>query len=205
MTPRDSVVRFISMVLLRHASHACPPQRAKWVASATNEIDSISSPYETLKWSLGTVWASYKERFCAMSIAEPQLPRLLITLEVLTCFLPNSLLWVWALRAAARHILPAAPALCLTTAASIGPIGLLLFGQVALGNPWPPGRCGSVVLISLAGWIAVVILLLPLSPSPFMELPWRDCVLLIILPLIGAAHYALLERGVRSNDAQTAI
>lgn len=205
MKAKDSAVRSISRVLVGHASHACPPGRAKWIAAATNELDSITSSYEVLTWSLGTVWASYKERFCAMSITEPQVPRLLMTLEVLTCFLPSSLLWIWTLKATTNHMLPAGAALCLATAASIGPVGLALFGQVALGFGRSGGRYRSVALIFIAAWSAVVILLLPSTPTPFKELPWRDCVLFIVLPVIGAAHFAFLERRARSTDPRNSL
>lgn len=205
MNAEDSVLRFISRMLVRHALRACPPGRAKWIAAASNEIDSITSSYEVFTWSLGTVWASYKERFCAMSIAEPQVPKLLLTLEVLTCFLPSSLLWIWTLKATTNHMLPVVAALSLATAALIGPAGLVFFGQVALGISGSRGKDRSLALIFLATWSAVVILLLPSTPTPFKELPWRDCVLFIVLPMIGAAHFAFLERRAQSMDAENTL
>lgn len=205
MKPSDSLLRLISRALVAHALHACPPGRAKWIVAATSELDSIASSYESLIWSLGTVWASYKARFCAMSMTEPQLPKLLISLELVTCFLPSSFLCVWALTAAANHMLQPGAALCLATAASIGPIGLVLFGRMAVGGSCSRGKYWSIVLISLAGWIAIVILLLPCTPLPFREMPWRDCVLLVILPLIGTAHYAFLESRAQSVNGQSAL
>jgi hypothetical protein len=197
---KDSALRSISRLLAGHALHACPPRRAKWIVAAANELDSMASSYESLIWSLGTVWASYQERFYAMSATEPQLPRLLLALEVLTCFMPSSFLWVWTFKATANHVLPAFTGSCLATAAAVGPVGLAFFGQIALGISGSRGRYGSVVLTFLAGWNALVILLLPGTPTPFKELPWRDCVLLIVLPLIGTAHYAFLEREARAHE-----
>jgi len=204
MKAKDSALRYISRVLVGHAARACPPRRAKWIAAATNELDSMTSSYEVLTWSLGTVWASYKERLCAMSITEPQVPKLLLTLEVLTCFLPSSLLWIWTLEATGNRMLPVVAALCLATAASIGPVGIAFFGPVALGIARSRGRYRSVALAFLAAWSAVVILLLPATPTPFRELPWRDCVLFIVLPVIGAAHFAFLERRAQSPHTQNA-
>lgn len=151
MNIKEAFLRLLARALVGHAVRACPASRVKWVAAAANELDSITSSYESLVWSLGIIWVSYRARFCAMSISEPQLPRLLLTLEVLTCFLPSSLLWVWTLRAAANHMLPTIAALCLATAASIGPVGLLVFGQVVLGSSRARGRSWSVALTSLAG------------------------------------------------------
>jgi hypothetical protein len=202
---KDTLFRFISRVLVAHALHACPPGRAKWIAAATGELDSIPGSYESLVWSLGAVWAGYKARVCAMSMAEPQLPKALLTLELLTCFLPSCFLWVWTLRAAADHILQTDAALCLATAASIGPIGLAAFARVIAGGSRSGGRYWSIGLILLAGWLSVVLLLLPCTPLPFRELPWRECVLLVILPLIGAAHYALLESRAQSGDGPGAV
>lgn len=140
-----------------------------------------------------------------MSMTEPQLPKLLLILELLTCFLPSSFLCVWTLWAAANHVLQPGSALCLATAASIGPIGLALFGRVVVGGSCSRGKYRSIALISLSGWIAVVILLLPCTPLPFRELPWRDCVLLVVLPLMGTAHYAFLEGGAQSVDGRSAL
>jgi hypothetical protein len=96
-----------------------------------------------------------------MSMTEPQLPKLLLSLELVTCFLPSSYLWVWTLRAMVNHVLQTGSALYLVSAASIGPVGLVLFGRVVVGGSGFPGKHWSFVLMSLAGWIAVVILLLP--------------------------------------------
>lgn len=202
MKAKHALPRLLARALLDHAVRACPINRMKWVAAAANELDSITGSYESLAWSLGTIWISYKARFRAMSLSDPQLPRFLLALEALTCFLPSSLLWIWTLRATADHTLPTSAALCLATAASIGPLGLAVFGQVALGNFRPGRRSWSAALTSLAGWTAVAILLLPGTPIPFKDMPWRDCVLLVVLPLLGAAHYAFLERRPQSLAAR---
>lgn len=198
MMRKSALIVLFSRALLRHAAHACPPARANWIAAAASELDSITGAHESLAWSVGAVRASYRERLRAMSLHEPQLPRLVLLLEVLTCFLPSSLLWACVMAAAMRDTLPLRDSLYLCSAASIGPVGLLFFGQVAIGIPSPHGRRRSLTLTSLAGWTAVVVLLSPLTPLLLEEMPWRDCVLLVLLPVIGAAHYAVLESKSRS-------
>lgn len=140
-----------------------------------------------------------------MSMTDPQLPRPLLALEALTLFLPGGLLWAWALAAAFNHMLTAGNALCLASAASIGPAGLAFFGQVILRISSRRQKHRSLALILLAGWSSVAILLLPSTPTPLKELPWRDCVLLTVLPLIGVAHYALLELRSHSLDPKNAL
>lgn len=203
MKMTSALSRLLTRTLLDHAVRACPASHKKWVTAAANELDSIGSSYDALAWSLGTIWVSYKARVSAMSISDPQLPKPLVTLEALTCFLPSSLLWLWTLSATADHMLPTPAALYLATAATIGPLGLTVFGRIVLRNSAPCRRSSwSVVLASLAGWTAAVILLLPATPIPFKDLPWRDCVLLVVLPLIGSAHYAFLERHPQSTTPQ---
>jgi len=202
MKKERALSRLLARTLLDHAVRACPASQMKWVAAAANEFDSIASSYDSLSWSLGTIWVSYKARVSAMSISDPQLPKILLILEALTCFLPSSLLWIWTLRAMAEHMLPTPAALCLLTAAAIGPIGLAVFGKLVLRSSAPCREFWSVALISLAGWAPVVILLLPITPTSFKDLPWRDCVLLAVLPLIGSAHYAFLERHPQSTAPQ---
>jgi hypothetical protein len=186
-----------SRVLLRHAAHVCPPARASWITAAANELDCMTEPRESLFWSIGAVQASYKERVRAMSLNETQLPGFVLMLEVLLCFLPSSLLCACAVGAIANDGLPLLDGLSLSSATLIGPIGLLIFGQVAFGIRPSNARWRSLVLTSLAGWTAFVVLVSPLTPLPLEEMSWRDCVLLVLLPFVGAAHYALLEHKSR--------
>ena len=203
MTLKDLLLLSISRALLRHAAHASPPTRVKWAVAAASELESIASSYESLIWSVGTVRASYKERLRAMSLNEPQLPRTLLMSEILICFLPSSLLWASALVAVARSQIPPLDGLWLSTAASIGPIGLVIFAAATARFTFAR-RFGSLALALLAGWTALVVLLSPLTPALLRQLPWRDFVLLVLLPTIGAAHYALLERNTHSVDCQNA-
>lgn len=202
MTAQDPLVLSISRALLRHATRICPLARAKWIAAAESEIESITGSYELIRWSLGAVYAGYQERLCAMSLDEPRLARPVLTLEALICFLPSSLLWASVLLALANSRIPASDGLCLLTVASIGPVGLVTFGRVAIGNCSSTGRYEPLVLILLAGWTAVAILLSPLTPTPVMDFSWRDCVLLALLPLVGVTHYACLARKTRALHSE---
>lgn len=195
---QDSLASSISKALLRHALRACPPGREKWIAAAAAELESITGSYESLMWSLGAVYASYQARLSAMSLDQPQLSGPVLTLEALICFFPSSLLWGWVLLAVAKDQIPASGGLYLFAAASIGPMGLVAFGRMAIGNCRSTRGHGALTLILLAGWTAAAILLSPLTPMPLMDLAWRDCVLLVLLPLIGVMHYMHLARKSRS-------
>lgn len=164
----------------------------------------MTSSCESLTWCLGTLWASYQERLRAMSLHDPLVPKPLLALEVLTCFLASSALWAWSLRAVATQMLPAGAGLYLATAASIGPVGLVVFGRVAVGNFSSSGRHGSLALVLLAGWAAAAIFLCPGMPPPFRDMPWRDCALFVLLPLIGAAHYHFLAHNTISIPEESA-
>ncbi|HEX5459263.1 MAG TPA: hypothetical protein VFX20_04760 [Steroidobacteraceae bacterium] len=164
----------------------------------------MASPYESLSWCLGTLCASYKERLRAMSLNDPLLSKPILVLEVLTCFLASSALWAWSLRAVATQMLPAGAGLYLATAASIGPVGLVAFGRVAVGNSSSSGRHGSLALVLLAGWAAAAIFLCPGMPPPFRDMPWRDRTLFVLLPLMGAAHYHFLAHNTTSIAGESA-
>lgn len=195
----SALLLLASRALLHHALGVCPPARAGWIAAAANELDCMPDPRESFLWSVGTVQASYKERFRAMSLQEPQVPGLVLMLEVLTCFLPSCLLWAWSVGAVVTGTLPLLEGSCIVSAGLIGPIGLLIFGQVAVGIPPPDGRWRSLILSSLAGWTAIMALVSPVIPLPLEEMPWRDGVLLVLLPFIAALHYALLEHQSTSH------
>jgi hypothetical protein len=203
MTAGDVLLLWISRVLLRHALQVWPSSSLNWAAAAANEIAYVKGPGESLRWSIGTVKASYQERLRSMSLRDPQIPRPILLLEVLICFVPASCLWICSSSAVVRNIVPLPDGICLITAASVGPIGLTTFGRLLFGKPSLRHQRWRLVLTWSACWTATVFLLSPVTTIPLSGLPWRDCVLLLLLPLVGAAHYSLLAQNTHfRSDAK---
>ena len=194
MTAGGVLLLWMSRMLLRHALQVWPPTSSNWASAAANETAYVEGPSESLRWSIGTVKASYQQRVSSMSLRDPHIPRPILLLEVLICFVPASCLWICSSSAVARNIVPLPDGICLITAASIGPIGLMTFGRLLFGKTSLPHQRWRTVLTWSACWTATVFLLSPVTTIPLSGLPWRDCVLLLLLPLIGAAHYSLLAQ-----------
>jgi len=66
------------------------------------------------------------------------------------------------------------------------------FGELLLGKAPTDASSRAFTLALLIAWAAVVEFILPLTSSILWNLPWRDGVLLVLLPLAGVAHYSLL-------------
>jgi hypothetical protein len=189
----------MSTTLLRHALHVCPPARSKWIAAAAKELGYVDNSYETLVWSVGVVEASYRERIRSMTLHEPQIAKPILLLEMLICFLPVTVFCGTVSRAATNSLVSASEALLLATATLVGPFGLALFGGILIGVPRSRGKYRARVLTLLLAWTAIVVLFSPVGSMPLNNLPWRDCVLLLLLPTIGVAHYALLARDIDAD------
>lgn len=194
MTAADVLLWWMSKVLLRHALQVWPPSSSNWASAAANEIAYMEGAGESLRWSIGTVRASYQARLSSMSLRDPQIPRPILLLEALICFAPATCLWTSSLSAVGRNIAPLPDAIFLITAASVGPIGLMTFGRLLFGQHSVRHQRWGPVLTWLACWTATAFLLSPVASMPLSDWPWRDCVMLLLLPLVGAAHYSLLAQ-----------
>ena len=194
MIAGSSPLEQISKALQHHAYQVCPVRRRKWIVAAVSELDAVTTSCERIAWSVGTVRAAYVARLSAMSICEPMVPKCILMLEAAFCFVSPTLLWIWALASAVRGSLAQFDCLYAAMAVSIGPIGLAIFGQLVLGTPPRYARGQARFMALLAGFGLIVVLIPVLTPIPLKDLPWRDSVLLLLLPTAGAAHYSFLAR-----------
>lgn len=194
MRAADVLLWWMSRMLLRHALRVWPHSGSNWASAAANETAYMECAVESFKWSIGTVRASYQARLSSMSLRDPQIPRPILLLEALICFVPATCLWISSSSAVATNVAPLPDGVYLITAASVGPIGLMTFGRLLFGKHSARRQRWAPILTWLACWTATAFLLSPVVSMPPSDWAWRDCVLLLVLPLVGSAHYSLLAQ-----------
>jgi hypothetical protein len=80
--------RRMALVLMAYAARSFPPERALWADAMRGEMLQIENDNEALRWALGCVLTSYRERVLAMAFMDTRAARMVLAL----------LLFYWAMR-----------------------------------------------------------------------------------------------------------
>jgi hypothetical protein len=164
-----------------------------------NELKYIERDAEALEWARGCVVASYCERIGDM-IRIPKLPLWLIALEMAVCLVPLTWLFLAIAASAAHGVMPVKDFIRFGSVALAGPLGLLLAVRVLFFSRRRVGRNTMILAALLAGWTLFAYLgeLLHNGAVPF---PWREYVLIAILPAVAVAHLICLNSPGPSSGA----
>jgi hypothetical protein len=164
-----------------------------------NEIHHISSDHAALKWALGCLFASYKDRMRTMIASNPRISRWVLVLEMLFCFTPLTLLCLATFANLGR--MEGKTGMLALTVAAAGPIGLIAAFKVVVLNRPSLSKFAVVALCILAAWTGVAYSLQLLAEAEPAS-HWRDFVLIALLPAVGIAH--LLYLATRPADGLAA-
>ena len=124
MSPLQAVTRQVARALVRHAALVSPGERAEWAQAMINELDYLSPDTSTVGWALGCIWVCYSERIRAMVRSLASLPRWVLVLEMLVCFLPLTLLFSAVVQRELDGGFTPQSALLYGSATILGPLGL---------------------------------------------------------------------------------
>lgn len=181
--------RTVAIGLLNHAARVLPAERAEWARAMAHELDHIGDAFEALRWSLGCVMASYLMRIDHMMRVKFDVPHWLLSLEVLVCLGPLTLLWLAAMyvvlidgASGARIVVP-------TIIGTLGPLSLLLALRVSILRRRVPSALFVVLAVSFAA-LSVIQLIEP--DVAWFAFQWRVWMLNSILPAMACAHLALI-------------
>ena len=203
MNGKTSLSQRMARRFTAHASDLLRKKRADWAQAMRNELDYVPPGWPALRWSIGCLFASFRERATIMQIGTlktTRLSRVALTLEMLLCFVQatgGGLLGLFSSALFAGDPPFGAPvAVLLLTTSLVGPLGLFLgFKFIVLEQRWLSRRM-TVVLCTLATWTFVGNTFFVLTvASPGSQL--RAFVLLALLPLLGAAHLVYLANAGR--------
>jgi len=189
----------VASALVQHACRALPPTRHEWARAMYSEVESIDDDFDAMLWSLGCVFACYRERMHVMVTSSQNLARWVLGLEVLVCMGPLTLMWMAAVYVLGTTANAASGVLVPTALGTAGPIGLLLAIRAVVMRRFVPAK----LFVLLAGVFAALALLqLARVGTPWFAFDWRVLLLNSILPAVACAHLALIE--ARQNSLRTA-
>jgi hypothetical protein len=182
-------LRRMASALADHASRALPPKRREWARAMCSEVESIDDDVDAVLWSLGCVFASYRERVHDMVTSSRNVARWVLGLEVLVCLGPLTLMWVAALYVLGTTANVPAGILMPTTLGTVGPIGLLLAIRAVAMRRVGPAKVFAV----FAGFFATLaVLQLAGVGTLWFDVYWRVLLLNSILPAVACTHLALI-------------
>jgi TRAP-type C4-dicarboxylate transport system permease small subunit len=165
-----------------------------------NEVQHISNNHAALKWALGCVFASYRERLRTMIARNPRISRWVLVLEMLVCFTP--LTWLCLATFANLSRMEGKTGIVALTVAAAGPIGLVVAFKVVVLNRPSLTKLAMAALCILAAWTGLTYSLQLLAePEPASH--WREFVLIALLPALGIAHLLYLASRPRNELAAT--
>jgi hypothetical protein len=199
MTDRRSFTWRVALALAAHAAKVLPPERREWSQAMIAEVDHLPSADAAINWAIGCVFAGYIERMRTMNHPIGHVARWVLSLEMLICFMPVTVLFVGVILGAMRGVWSTSTSLLYASATLIGPIGLVISVK-SLVLRQTIGRMTSATLCLLAAWTFASYLALVLSnqssrPSGW----WQTFVLVAFLPALAVAHLAFIAAKARKS------
>lgn len=204
MSETATLSRHIARRLAAHASNVMHKKRADWAQAMRNELEYVPQGFGAIRWSIGCLFASYKERAMVMeigSIKTTRISRVVLTLEMLLCFLvPTQSLLALFFIADYVPFWSTALAVLLLSTSLVGPLGLYLAFKSIVLERRQMSRSVMLLFCVLAGWTFFGNTFFVLSvTSPGYEL--RGIILMALLPAAGAAHLVYMANTDRSELA----
>jgi hypothetical protein len=164
-----------------------------------SEMDHIPDDASAFWWALGSTFVSYLERVDNMIRSSMNLPRWLLCLEMAVCLGPLAWLFAAVLTMTGRGVMPLDYGIPLTSAALLGPLGLVLALRTVLFAKSSVGHAITAILAVLAAW-TVLEYTGQLFQGAFLS-TWRDYVLMAILPPLAVAHLLQINSERRATRA----
>ena len=204
MSEKGPLSQRMARRLTKHASCLLQKRRTDWAQAMRSELEYVPQGFAAFRWSIGCLLASYLERAKIVefgSLKTTRISRIVLTLEMLLCFLLPTAALLGLLLAIVLAEYPSfwgtrMSALLLTTS-FVGPLGLFLAFKSIVLEQRQMSRSIALAFCALAGWTFVGNTFFVLSvASPGYEL--RGIILLALLPVAGAAHLIYMANTERS-------
>lgn len=205
MSEKGPLSRRLARRLAVHAGGVLPHRRADWAQAMRSELEYVPQGFAALRWSIGCLFASYLQRAEIMvigSLRTTRISRVVLTLEMLLCFLmPTAALLGQLITSVLSGFSPpwSTPlSVLLLTTSVVGPLGLFLSFEYIVLEQHQLNKGITLVFCALAAWTFVGNTFFVLSvASPGYEL--RGIFLLALLPVVGAAHLVYMANTERSQ------
>jgi hypothetical protein len=194
----------IAKALAGHAARTLAPERHDWSRAMLNELDHLPDAGTAIRWALGCLFAGYIDRIHTMYRSLKNVSPLILSLEMLLCFVPVTWLCVTVLSSAMHGSWSPTDALLYASATLVGPVGLVIAIRTALLKQ-PGGGMGNVALCVLAAWTFVAYSGLIIRNEGGLSTDgWRSFVLIALLPALATAHLTYMAHETRGRSAAVA-
>jgi hypothetical protein len=196
----QAVAQRLARGLVKHAALASPKERSEWAQAMTNELDYLAPNLSAVGWALGCIFVCYSERIRAMFRSLETLPRSILVLEMLVCFLPLTLLFSSVIHTGLQggFTLPACLLYCSGTI--LGPLGLAAALRSIFFKPAGMSRAMIAGLCLLAAWTvaAYSAQILTFGQSHLSDW-WREIVIIAVLPTLAVLHLVFINSRRRDS------
>ena len=200
MNTLQAIIRGVARALVKHAAMVSPGERAEWAQAMTNELDYLSPDLSAVGWALGCLWACYVERIRAMVRSLESLPRSVLVVEMVVCFLPLTWLFLAVVQRGLDGGFAPQAALLYGSATILGPLGFAAAVRSIFSKSRAMSRITITALCVLAAWTvaAYSAQLLTFGHSHFSEW-WREFVLIAVLPALAVLHVVFINSHRRGS------
>ncbi len=180
--------------LVAHAAAVSPGERAEWVQAMSNELDYLPPDTSAIGWALGCLLVCYSERIRAMVRPFESLPRWVLVLEMLVCFLPLTLLFSAVVQRGLHGGFNIEEGALYISATILGPAGLAAALRSIVSSSIGVCRAAIVALCVLAAWTlaAYSLQILTFGQSHLSDW-WREFVLIAALPFLAVLHLVFIN------------
>jgi hypothetical protein len=200
MNALQFVTRRAARALVRHAAKVSPGERAEWAHAMINELDYLSPDMSAVGWALGCIVVCYSERIRTMIRPFESLPRWILVLEVLVCFLPLALLFFAVLQTGTHGGFTRQAFLLYCSGTVLGPVGLAAGFRSIFFKDRRMSRAALTGLCLLAAWTlaAYSAQILTFGQSHLSDW-WREFVIIAVLPTIAVIHLVSINSRGRGS------
>jgi hypothetical protein len=180
--------------LVKHAATVSPGERAEWAQAMLNELDYLSPDMSAVGWALGCIVVCYSERIRAMVRSLESLPRWVLVLEMVVCFLPLTLLFSAVVQRGLHGGFTLQAGLLYGSASILGPLGFAAALRSIFSKSGGMSRATIAGLCLLAAWTlaAYATQILTFGQSHLSDW-WRELVLIAVLPLLAVLHIVFIN------------
>jgi hypothetical protein len=177
-----------------------PGERGEWAQAMINELDYLSPDMSAVNWALGCIFVCYSERIRAMIRPFESVPRWILVLEVLVCFLPLALLFFAVLQTGVHGGFYPQSFLLYCSGTVLGPVGLAAGFQSIFFKARGMSRATLVGLCLLAAWTlaAYSAQILTFGQSHLSDW-WRELVIIAVLPTLAVLHLVWINSQRRGS------
>lgn len=200
MNALQVVTARVARRFVKHAAMALPKERADWAQAMINELDYLPPDLSAVRWALGCIFVSYSQRMHAMIRSLQSLPRWLLGLEMLVCFLPLTLLFSSVILTGLRGGFDLQVCLLYCSGAVLGPLGLLAALRAMFFKSGGISRAAIAGLCLLTAWTlaAYSAQILTFGQSHLSDW-WREFVIIAVLPAFAVIHLVFINTHRRAS------